>query len=177
MPSSVGDLAVAQAPIQHHDELFLALGQLGLAGGDAGLFFARVGGEQAVDGGGDFAGGAGLFDVEVGAGLDAGLFGFTGRHGGDDHQGHFLVHAFDLAHRAGALDTRQQQIEDEQLGLPVFDDGRLQFAELFEFNHFGGGAQTTQQHGQSLTHQRMIVDHVHAHRVLLLLKGVVLISN
>ena len=125
-----GDVSVAQTTVEHDDELFLTLGQFGLANHHS-FFVATFRGKQTLNGCRNFSSRAGFFEVQIGTRFDAGFFGFASRHGGDHDQRDVAVHAFDFAHRARAFDARQQQVEHKQLGVTIFDDGCLQLTEFF----------------------------------------------
>jgi hypothetical protein len=56
MPSCFGDVAIAQALVEHQDELLLPLGELGLRPVDFLLVQLALGAEQGLEGGADLGG-------------------------------------------------------------------------------------------------------------------------
>jgi hypothetical protein len=155
-----GDVAVAHALVEHHQQLLLPLGELfGRGAGFRVQFFAEEDAQHV----GDLGGAGRLLDIGVRARLDGEVLVVLGRRGRQHHQGHVGELLLELAHAGNTVGVGQAQVQADQLGNALFLHGGHDGGEPVQLGHGGLAAQAADQHDNRFAHERVVIYYKNTH--------------
>ena len=157
------NVAVAQALVEHDEQLFLALGQFfGCCAG----FGVGVVEQENLQGVGDFSGACRLGHVSVCAGFNRQVFKVTGRRGRKHQEWNAGVALLDFAHTRHAVGVWQLQVQADELRNAMGLNGGGNGCDSVELNDFGVAVDSAYQHHNRFAHQGVVINNKNAHKSL-----------